>query len=220
MNNLSCIVQDELFMYSRYVLLDLNKNRNFLELRIINIQNNQLYVEGKDNFILNRENYFFFCKLNGKVYEPDYYNFSGYDLIAIYDNFYKGRNVVFNIQLENLEYQILYFFMSYKNKEIEIKPSLGLFTHIPGVINGYYNSGEYILKFIEGRLIIYQYKQNIKNYFEKQYCKELLKRNKKNIINLRKNYFKSQKENKNNKLETWIINDKQNLARDNGEYFF
>jgi len=214
------IFKKQFFMYSEYVLMNMKKNRNILEWRILLINNNIIHLEGKDNSFLNPENFFYFCKLGDKIYYPNYFNFSGYDLEVLYRDFYKGRNVVFDILLENKMFQVVQFFISYNDMEIEIFPSLGRFSHIPNILNGYYCTDKYIIKLIEDRLYIYRYEQKLKLSFENQYCKELKKKRKNNIINLRKNYFEYENKNKYNDMKTWIINDKQNIAGDSGEYFF
>ena len=214
------IFQNQLFIYSENVLLNMKNNRNILELRILFIKDNVIHIEGKDNSILNPEKFFYFSKLGDKIYYPNYFNFSGYDLEILYRDYYKGRNVVYNIKLENKKFQVIQFFISYNNVEIKIFPSLGYFSHIPNIVNGYYDTGEYIIKLVENEMYIYQYNKKLKLSFEAQYCKELKKRRKNNIINLRKNYFKFENKNKYNITETWIINDKQKIAGDSGEYFF
>ena len=214
------IFQNKLFIYSEYVSLNTKNILNILELRILFIKNNIIHIEGRDNSVLNPEKFFYFCKVGDKIYYPNYFNFSGYDLEILYRDYYKGRNVVFNILLEKKSFQVIQFFISYNKMEIKIFPSLGFFSHIPSILSGYYDTGEYIIRLYEERLYIYEYDKKLKLTFEKQYCKELKKRRKNNIINLRKNYFKYENKNKYNKTETWIINDKQNIAGDSGEYFF
>ena len=91
----------------------------------------------------------------------------------------KGRIISFEIPIEKMnESQIFYFYISYLNKNIEIFPSLGMFSHIPPISNGYYLSENYIIKFIEKRLTIFNYKQKMENEFEKQYCYELQQKKK------------------------------------------
>ena len=214
------VFQNPLFIYSKYVLMNIKKNRDILEWRILFIKDNIIHLGGKDNSFLNPEKFFYFCRLGDKTFYPNYFNFSGYDFESIYKDYYKGRNVVFEIFLENKNFQFVQFFISYNDYEIEIFPLMGSFTHIPSITNGYYNTDEYIIKLSGGRLNIYRYDEKLKKSFEYQYCKELKKRRKNNIINLRKNYFKFENKNKYNKNETWIINDKQNIAGDSGEYFF
>ena len=104
------------------------------------------------------------------------------------------------------------------NKNEEIFPSLGLFSHIPSLSNGYFISGKYIIRYYDNRLFIYQYNEKLEKKFELQYCNELNQIGKENIINFRK-YIKH--ENKSNKhYEIWIINDEYDRAGDSGEYFF
>ena len=133
----------------------------------------------------------------------------------------KGRIVIFDIHFENKESaQFIKFFIVYINIKIEIFTSLGLLSHIPPLINGYYVKGNTIVKFIENRFAILLYKKTIEIYFEKHYCLELQTLKKLYIINIRKqikynNIFKN-----NRKFYIWVISDKHNEAGGRGEYFF
>ena len=176
------IYKNSLFIYSDYVLMDTKKSLDILEWRIIFIKDSIIHLEGKDNSILNPEKFFYFCRLGNTTYYPNYLNFSGYDLETIYRDYYKGRNVVFDIFLENKNFQMLQFFLSYNDYEIEIFPSFGCFTHIPNILNGYYNTGEYLIKPSGGRIYAYRYDEKLKISFEYQYCKELKKRKKNNLF--------------------------------------
>ena len=82
----------------------------------------------------------------------------------------------------------------------------------------YYMSYKYIAKYHYKRITIYKNKKKLIQSFEEQYLKELKKRKKYYIIELRKksiNYNQN-----NNKKEIWIISDRLDKAGDNGEYFF
>ena len=200
--------------------MNIKKSKGIIVWRILDIKNNILHLEGKDGCFLKQNNFFYFCKSGNNIYYPEYFDYSGYDLITTYGIINKGRIVVFNIKLENYINQIFQFFLSYDGMEIEIFPTLGWFTHIPSLLNGYYHSELYIIKFINERLNVFQSNERLIELFEDQYIEILNKKGKKNIIKIRKNYFEFYKKNKFNKSEIWIINDKQNIARDNGEYFF
>ena len=79
----------------------------------------------------------------------------------------KGRIVIFDIQFErNESAQFVKFFISYKDIKIEIFTSLGLFSHIPPLTNGYYVKENSIIKFVENRFIILQYNKSIAINFE------------------------------------------------------
>ena len=173
------VFHNNLFIYSEHILVNMDKVRNILELRVLNIENNIVHLEGRDNFILASEKFFYFCKLGNKFYYPNYFHVPSYDLKTIYKSYYKGRNVIFDIFLENKKLQIIQFFISYNNFEIEIVPSFDRFTYKSTLYNNYYYIGKFIIKFIEGKLHIYQYNTKLRRHFEKQFYKYLIKIKKK-----------------------------------------
>ena len=206
------------FVYSKYILIDLNNS--VVEWQIINLKNNILYLEAIDNIWLPREKYNYFFRLDNKTIYPKYLENSLYDFYTMYGLAQKGRTIFFEIPLElKNECQILYFYISYKDINIEIFPSLGLFSHIPPLSNGYFVAENFIIKYVDKRLNVFQYSQLLEKKFENQYCRELNQNKKDNIINLRKNIkYKKDKYYKN--YEIWIINDRFDRAGDNGEFFF
>ena len=195
-------------------------DKNILIWRIFYLKNNIIHLEGKDNFILPHEKYFYFCKLGKKIIYPEYFYYSGYDLITMYGKINKGRIVVFDIKLENINSQTLEFFISFNDYNVEIFPSLGWFIPISNTLNGYYSSEEYIVSLNDRRFKIYKYNESLRISLEKNNIAELKKLKKFNIIQLRNNYFKYGHNKRDNKTEVWIINDKKNIAGDNGEFFF
>ena len=213
------IIKNKSFYYSGYLLMNIQQYKGILVWRILEIKNNILHLEAKDNCILTAGKYFYFCESGNNIFYPKYFEYSGYDVITVYGIINKGSIVVFNIPLGNNMNQTLKFFLSYNEHVIEIFPQLGWFTPIPNFPQGYYNNGLYILKYIDNRINIFEYKENLRKSFENQYLEELLKKGKKNIIRIRTNY-NLLLEKRNHKSQIWIINDKQELARDNGEYFF
>ena len=213
------ILKKNSLIYSEYVIMNFKNNGNIIIWKFLEINDNILHLEGKEDFWMPKETYFFYCKIGDKVFFPKYYIYSGYDYITMYGLIEKGRVIVFDIPIKNTNEQVIKIFISYLNNNIEIFPSLGSFTHIPNVKDGYYSTGNYIIKSIERRLIIYRYNQFLEKSFENRYCMYLKNITKDNIIKLRnrnKNFLKFKKKNK----PIWIINDKQDYAGDNGEYFF
>ena len=213
-------INKEKFIYSNYQLIDIKNYRSILVWRLLYSKGNILYLEGKDNCILKSSEYYYFCKIDNKIFFPKYYYYYGYDTITMYGNINKGRIIKFDIPLQKVENQIIQFFLSYKGYEIEIFPSLGWFCFIPSIFNGYYNSGIFVYKYIGNRLNIYLYNKTLRISFEDKYQKELKKLRKENIIKLRNNYYKNKIAMEQNKTIIWIINDRKEMAGDNGEYFF
>ena len=214
------ILNNDSFIYMNYPIMNIQKCNNIIVMRILNIRNNILHLEGKDNLFLPRGNYFYYCKLDDKIYYPKYFDYSGYDLITMYGIERKGRIVTFDISIGKNKTQTVQFFLSYKGINIEIFPSMGWLTHIPNIINGYYNSADFILRIINRRIIIYKYDKILEDLFEREYCGQLKNMKKFNLIKLRNNYIKYRNNKKDKMTKIWIISDKLNLAGDNGEYFF
>ena len=186
------------------------------------IKNNILRIEGRDNFWLPRENYFYYCKIKDKTYFPKYIKYKDYDFLTMYGNIEFGRIIAFDIPLEQDSFpQIFYFYISYNHANIEIFPSLGLFSHLTPTSNGYYVSQDYIIKYIGKRLVLFPYSQQLEIYSEQLYLYELKKLKKDHIIKIRKKFKKYKKKMKDiKKFQIWLINDRPDEANDNGEFFF
>ena len=212
------ILKNSTFIYANHILIDLKSNKDLINWKFLEIKDEILHLEGKDNFWMPREKYFYFCKFGNKKFLPKYYDYSGYDFFTLFGIIEKGRIVTFDIPLKNFNSNIFHFYISYNDIDIEIFPSLGWFTHIPPIKGGYYISQDYIVKKVNNYLSIFNNKQTLVELFEKEYCEQLKKERKKYLINLRKKTIKYRK--KINKKEIWIISDRPDKAGDNGEYFF
>ena len=215
------IFENECIIYSRYVLLNLKKDNNLVTWRFLDIKGNILYLEARDNFWMPKNKFFYYCKVGNKTYFPEYFEYSGYDFYTMFGLTEKGRGIIFNIPIENKKEICIQVFLNFIGTDIEIFPSFGYFSHIPTIINSCYVTKNYIIKIINNRIIIYQYNKKLEKNCENQYNIQLHNLKKDDIIELRQKSIEYQNlKKKNNKKETWIINDSQNKAGDNGEYFF
>lgn len=206
------------FIYSEKSLINLRIDRNIIMWKILDVKNNIIHLEGKDNFWMPRENYYYFCKLRNTIYYPRYKEYYNYNFETMYGTINKGRIVLFDIPF-GLEPHplVIKFYLSYNGVDSEIFTSFGFFSHIPPISNGYYISGNLLIKYLNKRLILFHYNKKLGMDCEKQYCEELNNINKNNIIKIRKK-IRILRRNKNKNI--WIINDNYNKAGDNGEYFF
>ena len=131
----------------------------------------------------------------------------------------KGRIVKFKIPIkEKFINQNIIFYLSYQNNSLEIFPSFGFFNHIPPINNSYYINENFIIAFNNSKLKLMKNEIVVREHLEKIYCNELEKIKKKELITIRKSAVKY-RETK-HKKEMWLLNDRINKARDNGEYFF
>ena len=123
-----------------------------------------------------KETYYYLCKIGNKIYYPKYGINSNYDFITLYGIIEKGRIIKFSIPIDSNNITlIIRFYISYMDSEIEIFSSLGYFTHIPPIYDGYYISENFILKFINNRFYIYTYNKTLEMEFEKKFCQQLKK---------------------------------------------
>ena len=215
------ILRNNSFIYSNYVMLDLEKYGQTIIWRIFEVKGNWLHLEGEDRCWLPREKYYYYSKIGNKKIYPKYSYFSGYDFTTMYGIVSKGRIVIFDVKLKKKDMQNLSFFISYMNKDIEILTLLGSFTHITYIINSYYVTESYIL--IQNNTIfnIYPYDSNLETNLEQNFCSELVKRKKNYLIKFRQEYIEYRKKSKfGDKNYIWLINDRKDQAGDNGEYFF
>ena len=205
--------------YKETIFLDLNKHKNSLILNFIEIKNNLLQIEGKDNFGFKREKYCFFCKIGNEIILPEYKAFKLFNFKIMFVNIINGRIVKFNIPIKN-EYlnKAITFYLSYMNNTLKIKPSYGLYAHIPPINNSYYCNENFILTYINSSFNLISNTQINRNNLEEKYTKEFKKFDKKELIKLRKKAIKYRE--KGNKKNIWILNDGSNKAGNNGEYFF
>ena len=210
------------FKYFNYTLENLNTKKNTIIWQKITINNNILHLEGLDRLWLQKEKYFYFCLLGNKTFVAKTEMYSNNDLNSLFGIFEKGKIIIFDIDLELIEIQVVHIYISYLNKSYKILTTQGYFSKIPSISEGYMIDGNYILKIIDNKLTLFLYNTNLANSFEEKYCKNLESLGKTNIIKLRKRYFKFKKRTKYKKIkrEIWIINDKKTQAGDNGEYFF
>ena len=216
------VLNKGLFKYSNFTFINLKEVKNIIIWKIISIKNGILHLEGEDNLWLPREKYFYFCEIGNRTFYPKLENYKIHDFNSLYGIVEKGKLLVFDIPLENKEEQTVNVYISYMNIHHEIFTTQGYFTHIPKIKEGYYISENYIIKMNKRRLMIFQYKEELENTFEQQYCSKLSELGKNNIINLRieNKQYRRRLKNGLKKKELWIINDKKNQAGDNGEYFF
>ena len=172
------------FKYLNHTIINLKTEKNFIIWKLLDIKNDILHLVGIDNFWLPKETYNFICKIGEKNFYPIYEINSNYDFITMYGIIEKGRIIKFNIPIDSEN--IIKFYIRYMDLEIEIFTSLGYYTHIPPINNGYYISENYIMKFIDNRFHIFKYNKFLEVEFEKLFCAQLKQRNKSYIINLRK----------------------------------
>ena len=180
--------ENNLFTYSQNIIGNMQKEKNIIIWKIMNINNNIMHIEGVDKFGFPKNNYFYYCEFKEQIFFPKiYYYNSNYDFKTMYGLIEKGRIVAFDIPIGRIQSaSYLKFYVSYMDVSIEIFPSLKSFTHIQKIKNEYYASDNIIIRYINRRLKIFEYTKEKERKFENLFCIQLKKRNKEHLIKLRK----------------------------------
>ena len=208
-----------MIMYSNNILIDFKKYNRSIIWNIVEIRNNILHLEGEDKLFLNRDEYFYFCRIWGKIFFPKYLYYPRNNIFSIYGIIRKGRIVSFDIELNLKSEGEIQIYLNYNNNNIQILTELNKNAHLPPFNNSYYIKGNHIIKYQNNRFIIYPYDFNLEKELELNYSIELKNQNKEYLIDIRKKFLLN-KNNRNKTNEIWLINDRKYQAGDNGEYFF
>ena len=215
------IIKNSSLIYSNYRLMDLKDYGKIISWKIIEIENNKLYLKGEEKFWLPKDKYYYYCKIGHNIFYPRYLYYEDLDFIALGGAIIKGRIISFDITLEIKGKEKLFFYIVYDSNIIEIFPSLFWTNHLPPVTKSFYSTKNYIIRNENNYLFIYNYESFLVKKFENEYQKKLKELHKDYSIKIRGKYFEEKEKNKfkdNNQI--WLINDKRNQAGDNGEYFF
>ncbi len=205
-------------LYKNLITMNLNKAKTNIIWFFMDVKDDVLYLEGKDNFWLNEDQYEFFAKVGDKEYHPTYYNAPAFDSSTVFGLLRKGRAVRLEIPLTAGEKSIIQFYFRFKDNDRLIYTTMGKFTHIPPTWGGYYAKDDYLIKLTGKCLGVYPYSKELHNKFENFYCEHLKKINKEYLIKYRKLYKVMKSFYKNKKI--WLISDRTNKANDNGEHMF
>ena len=212
--------KDGIFRFKGYNIIQPSNLKSYLVLLSIDITDNFLLIEAKDNCWLNKERYYYYCKIGESFYLPEYKELDSFSVMTMFGRIFKGRNLKFTIPLKNKDFlnKNIYFYFSYMNNTFEIFPNFGYFFHLPQINNSYFVKGKFILIYDSRRLTLIKNENEFRDKLEKKYCKELERRKKQNLIKIRQKAIVYSKKLK--LKEIWLINDRFNKAGDNGEFFF
>lgn len=192
--------------------------RKFLTIDFIEVKEHCLYLTGQADYWLPEEDYeIFFADQAENRYALTYFPLPHRvrrGLCGIYGN---ARGFQVEIPLENVS-RLKCIFVYKGEKECSMYPAFGKFAKLSHQLEHSYGIyGSYILK-SKGKTISIQ-KRTRRRYksSEKKFCKELRKEKKYKVLFYR---YVARLYKKLNKKKIWLISDRINLARDNGEALF
>ncbi len=205
--------------YDNVCLMDLVNVRSLLSLTFMEIEDDKLILEGKDNLFLDTKDYTFFAECGGKKYDPERYFTKKYDTEILGFKEFDGKGFKFEIPLKKGKTNSVSFFVVFKNTYVTpVFVAMGKFAHLPS--NGgdlaYWPTGDFIIRTKDTDLKIIPYKKRRHLKYELEYWDQLRQSKKAYLIKTRLLYYLMRPFNK----HVWLISDRPNKAGDNGEHFF
>lgn len=204
--------------YNDLTITTLN-NRNLFKIIIMKIRNNKLYIEGTHQFDFFKNKYQIKAITNeNKEIKIDFYENKHWDKKTFdQETILKSYKFKLEIPLEK-EFNISFVLVDQNNEEHKIIPWFGKYAKLEKSIPGcYYKKDNFIVKYNKKKLMIYKktFYKSLKSEIKFQYNlfkkKEFLISLYRTIAIIKKRF---------NKKPIWIISDRSNVARDNGEALF
>ena len=179
--------EDGMLKYKGYNIIEPMETKFLLNFIFIDIKDNFLQIEARNNCWLKKERYYYFCKIGESIYLPEYKDYDYISSMTMFGRIIKGRIVKFQIPLTNKDSlnEKIYFYFSYMNSTLEIYPNFGYYCHVPPINNSYYLKENFILIYDGRRFTVKQNLNELSYKLEKNYCKELERIGKQELIPIR-----------------------------------
>ena len=196
------------------------KTENFMQVAIVDVKEDILYLEGKFKDFYPSEDYELFVKDNkNNKYYLECYNIPSSEKYSIIGDCY-DKNIGFKVKIPIKGIKHIRIMITYK-KEITRRINLK-YRIISGmnseISNAYLEKGKYILTTKDNKInIIRKNKRKRILNFEYEYIRELIKHKKIKIILYRVLYHFLRKIKKH---PIWLVSDRTGMANDNGIHLF
>ena len=196
------------------------KTKNYMQIAIVDVKEDTLYLEGKIKDFYPSEDYELFVKDNkNNKYYLDFYNITCSEKYSIMGDCY-SKDIGFKAKIPIKGIKQIRIMITYKKEHtrrigFNFKITSGM---NPDIDNSYIEKGKYILTTKDNKINIIKKnkRKRILNY-EYEYIKELTKQKKFKIILYRILYHFLRKIKKH---PIWLISDRIDMANDNGIHLF
>ena len=93
--------KDGIFKYNENNIIQPANLISNLVLLFIDITDNFLMVEAKDNCWMNKDRYYYYCQIGEIIYLPEYNDLDSFSKMTMFGRILKGRYLKFRIPLNN-----------------------------------------------------------------------------------------------------------------------
>ena len=204
--------------YKNMIINDIQLNR-FITINIIDVRNNEIYLEGKLLDYYPEEDYIIYVKTdNKKKYKLEYFDMPFNNQTAIDGNvFFKGIGFKVHFPLGGVNsFRIMIDYQKIHTRRLHFKCE-NLSGLNETIDNHYLVKGKYIISTANHVISIEKNKKGLIHEKEKLYIKELRHRKEFYVIFIRYLYRLLRKF---KKKPIWLVSDRTTAANDNGMHLF
>ncbi len=208
--------------FNNTALYKIRNNKSMFKIDILEIRDDKLIIEGRVSSILPKEFFDIYVNINSKERKL-------IDLQKGRKSIYGQKDKGITGQVVNNHYtykveiplkdakKINIIFVYKKQAEIKLNIKFGKMAKLNQELKSYFAYKDHIIKYRKKDIFIEKNK-NIKNLKHKYvYTKELIKNKEVKVIGTRLLYYMYKLF---NRKEIWLISDREDMAKDNGEAFF
>ncbi len=206
-------------LFHNICVINLFDQKNLIVADFLSVKDGMLHVEGRDNILLDREDYTIYARVDNVLYEPRRFYAQKYDINILGMKAYDGKGVAFDVPIREDGETNVEFIIKFRDEYVTrmfVYP--GKFAHIPSKSGnaGYWVNGDYILRIREKVIKVTPYSNKLASRSEEIYRAYLEKSNRSYLIKWRILYRLLKPFYQN----VWLISDRPNRAGDNGEHLF
>ena len=203
-------------VYYKDIHLTNLKNKSVFKIKIMEIRNDELVLEGLVQCIIPKSDYKIYVEYdNNKRKEIELIPFTIKDKISIFGKVTNLQRYKISIPLK--EVKKAKFILQFKeNSEIKLNPDFEKFGKLNNLVESYYYRNGYIVKQNNGTVIIKKSNKKTLLKHELKYLKSLLKLKEYKVAWYRFLYIV----NSTNHRPIWLVSDRTHRANDNGMHLF
>ena len=206
-------------LFNNICVINKKKKKNLLTADFLYIKDGMLHIEGRDNILLDPEDYTIRARVDNVMYDPVRFHAEKYDINILGIKAFKGKGFSFDVPIRDDGETNVEFIMTYRGDFVtRLYISPGKFAHIPSKSGnaGYWRTGDRFIRIRNKFIKVTPYTKRLESRYEEEYRAYLEKSKRSYLLKWRMLYRLLKRFYKN----VWLISDRPNKAGDNGEHLF
>lgn len=206
-------------LFNNICVINLFDQKNLLTADFLYIKDGMLRIEGRDNILLDQDDYTIQAKADNVLYDPERFHAEKYDVSILGMKAYDGKGFSFTVPIKEDGETNVEFIMTFRGEFItRLYISPGKFSHIPSKSGnaGYWKTGDRFIRIRNKYIKVTPFTKRLESRYEEEYRNYLEKSKRGYLVKWRMLYRLLHRFYKN----VWLISDRPNKAGDNGEHLF